>query len=154
MKWLNNKLPKPLLKAMGADEVDDRKEFELPDPTPMAPPLGYKRSPSLAENMRAMIRGEMSRLAAERGFESFEEADDFQIGDDYEPSSPHELDESVPSVSDLKADVLAAEARLQAAISPTRDNATPAAKPAEAGGPQGNPPAPAPAPAGAEFPVS
>lgn len=64
---------------------------ELPDPTPIAPPVGFRRQPSLAEQIRAMVRSERLRQEAEaQGFETFEEADDFEVGDDYDPTSPYE----------------------------------------------------------------
>jgi len=64
---------------------------EMPSPLPIAPPIGYKKSPTLAEQIRAMVISEklkMEALAA--GQESFEEADDFEVGDDYDPRSPYE----------------------------------------------------------------
>lgn len=39
----------------------------------------------------------MSRLAEEAHMETFEEADDFEVGDDYDPQSPYELDEDQQS---------------------------------------------------------
>lgn len=64
---------------------------EVLDPRPMAPPVGYKREPSLMEKVRAMVRSEQFRMAAEAaGAETFEEADDFEVGDDYDPTSPYE----------------------------------------------------------------
>lgn len=70
---------------------------ELCDPTPMEPPLGYNPQPSLAEQMRMMIESERLRLAAEAaGYETFEEADDFDMEEDPFPRSPHEDEFSNP----------------------------------------------------------
>lgn len=64
---------------------------EIMDPTPIAPPIGYRKQPSIAEQMRAMIRSERLREeAAAQGYESFEEADDFDVDDDFDPTSPFE----------------------------------------------------------------
>lgn len=64
---------------------------EIPDPTPMAPPVGYKRQPTMVEIIRQQIQGEaLRRAAAEMGKESWQEADDFDVGDDYDPTSPWE----------------------------------------------------------------
>jgi len=64
---------------------------EYPDPTPVAPPLGFIKQPTLAETMRQMIVGEaLRRHARESGLETFDEADDFNVGDDFDPSSPYE----------------------------------------------------------------
>lgn len=66
---------------------------ELPDPTPMAPPIGYKKQPSMVEHIRTMIRSERLRQEAEAaGAESFDEADDFDVEDDDFPPSPYEFD--------------------------------------------------------------
>jgi len=64
---------------------------ERPSPIPMAPPIGYKKQPSMIDNIRDMVRREMSQQAAAAGMETFEEADDFEIDDDYDPKSPHEM---------------------------------------------------------------
>lgn len=66
--------------------------YEFPDDIPVAIPVRLNRPPSLQEQVRNLVRGEMSRLAAEEGNETFEEADDFDVGDDYDPESPYELD--------------------------------------------------------------
>lgn len=71
----------------------DSKGREYMDSTPMAPPVGYKREPTIAERIRDMVRGEHLRNAAlAAGAETFEEADDFDIPDDdtYDPSTPYE----------------------------------------------------------------
>lgn len=55
----------------------------IPDPTPMAPAVGFKESPSMVEIIRRMVRDE--RLAQDldaTGFETFDEADDFEVGDE------------------------------------------------------------------------
>lgn len=76
---------------------------EKPDPTPMAPPIGYKRQPSLAEQIRAMVRSEALAAAARNaGAETFEEADDFDVGDDFDPSSPYEDQFDPVPVGELK----------------------------------------------------
>lgn len=65
---------------------------ETPDPRPMSPPVGYNRQPSLAEQMREMVRDHkaMMALAGDDTVETFEEADDFDIGDDIDLSTPYE----------------------------------------------------------------
>lgn len=106
---------------------------EMPDPTPIAPPVGYNRQPSLAEQIRAMVRSERLRQEAEaQGFETFEEADDFDVGDDLDPSSPYE--EVFDPLPDPPAEV-------------------PASPPSEAASetqPEGHPVAPPPGKAGSE----
>jgi len=72
----------------------DENGHELPDPTPVEVPLRFRNhSRNLQEQIKLMVQGELSRQAAEAGQETFEEADDFDVGDDYDPRSPYELDQ-------------------------------------------------------------
>lgn len=76
---------------------------QAPDPVPLAPPIGYKKTPSMVEIVREMVRSERLRqeaLAADH--ETFEEADDFDVGDEPElMRSPFEYDERDPSIREL-----------------------------------------------------
>ncbi|AXH77660.1 MAG: hypothetical protein [Microviridae sp.] len=54
-----------------------------PDPTPVAIPLKYTRQSSYNETIRDMIRSEqLNRDLHAAGVETFEEANDFNVGDD------------------------------------------------------------------------
>lgn len=65
---------------------------EVPDPTVMEPPLGHIQQPDLMEMMRRMVRNTISDVAAQAEFETFEEADDFEIDDDpVDYASPYEM---------------------------------------------------------------
>lgn len=65
--------------------------YELLDPTPMEPPVGYRRTEPLAQQIKRMIREErLAQELAKQGIETFEEADDFDVGDDFDPTSPYE----------------------------------------------------------------
>lgn len=67
---------------------------EMPDPTPIAVPAHFKRPPSLQEQIKSLIRNELSQRASEADEESFEEADDFELDDDADlPHSMHEISE-------------------------------------------------------------
>lgn len=69
----------------------DEQGREMMDPTPIAPPIGYKKSPSITEQIRSMITSERLRQeAAAQGYESFEESDDFDMPEDPDPKSPYE----------------------------------------------------------------
>jgi len=63
---------------------------EMPDPTPIAPPVGYTKQPTMVDHVRALVARHISEAAAGAGAESFEEANDFEVGDDYEPETPYE----------------------------------------------------------------
>ncbi|AFS65320.1 hypothetical protein [Dragonfly-associated microphage 1] len=71
----------------------DEKGRELPDPTPIEIPTGFRRPETLQEQIRRLIRSE--QFAAQMGrpdAESFEEANDFDVDDDGElPVTQHEF---------------------------------------------------------------
>lgn len=86
-------LEKGLCDAYGVQIIaeigDDGKEYG--DPVPMAPPVGLTRSPSLAEQIRSMVRRELSEAAHDQGMETFEESEDFEVDDDpLDPHTPYE----------------------------------------------------------------
>lgn len=64
---------------------------EVLDDTPVAIPVRFRRTDNLTERVKEIIRTQASIAAQSAGFETFEEADDFYVGDDYDPRSPHEL---------------------------------------------------------------
>lgn len=81
---------------------------ELPDATPIEVPTGWKRPESLQEQIRRLIRVQMSQESVASGGESFEEANDFEVGDE----DPTERDtrytvmgEEVPYGQQADADV-------------------------------------------------
>lgn len=65
--------------------------YEVPDSQPLFVE-GVKRPENITDQIRRMIRTETSLAAQMSGHETFEEADDFEIGDDFEPHSPYEND--------------------------------------------------------------
>lgn len=77
----------------------DKQGFEIPDPKPMALPVGFVAPPTLTEMVRNLVRYEVSRAAASEGEETWEEADDFVVGDEPELQSPYELDDEQQSGS-------------------------------------------------------
>lgn len=75
---------------------DENGVFE-PDSVPMAPPVGYRKQPSMVEIVRDMVRGENLRKAAqEAGHETFEESEDFDVDDDVPLESGYENDFDPP----------------------------------------------------------
>jgi len=74
---------------------------EIPDPRPAAPALGRKPEMNIRDYIKTLVHNE--RLQAEidaAGHETFEEANDFEVGDDYFPDSQYENDLE-PSVAEL-----------------------------------------------------
>lgn len=56
---------------------------EVPDPVPMAPPLGYVYHQSMTDRVRELVRSEHLRLAAlQAQADTFSEADDFDVDED------------------------------------------------------------------------
>lgn len=64
---------------------------EIPDSTPHTASLGKRRAKSIRDNVVEILRSEKWREAMEEnGEETFEEADDFDVDDDFDPSTPYE----------------------------------------------------------------
>lgn len=96
---------------------------EVLDPTPMKPRVGHRPQPSVNDRIRAMVRSERLRQAAEEaGMESFEEADDFDIPDDpIDPSTPYEEVFEGDVIKDVKDQVVAKAKELEAERQPVID---------------------------------
>lgn len=68
------------VQATAGIRLDGKEEI---DPVPMAPPVGYNAPPDLMTMIRSMIQSEAVRAElAKEEFETFEEADDFEIEGD------------------------------------------------------------------------
>lgn len=66
---------------------------EIADETPLEVPLSFKKPLTLAEEVRRMVKNEMSQMAESQGAETFEEADDFEVEDEDDLAfmSPYEI---------------------------------------------------------------
>lgn len=65
---------------------------EVLDPTPLEIPLGFRVPESLSEQVKRLVRRQLSEAADGRGYETFDEANDFDIPDDQvEPDTPFEM---------------------------------------------------------------
>lgn len=62
---------------------------EIPDEKPLAVPVQVRRV-SEVDRVRYIVREMMSRQAMDSGEESFDEADDFDVGDDDAMEQPYE----------------------------------------------------------------
>lgn len=103
----------------------NEKGEEVLDPTPVAKPLGWRAPYTIQEQIQRFVRDELSRRAAQDGFETFEEAEDFNVGDDYDPRSPHEIDEDLPAWREedqVKEAVRHAEERIAKRFLPKRSS--------------------------------
>lgn len=66
---------------------------ELPDPVPLAPPVGFVQQESMFDVMRDMIRSEhLKAYALAEGNETLDESMDFDVEDDMFPQSGYEGD--------------------------------------------------------------
>jgi len=115
MKLNPNPKPKgasdPRLSKKPSGGYLNKEGAERPSSIPLDPPLGYKRTPSLSEQIRAMVRSEaLAQATAAAGVETFDEADDFDVGEDIDPSSPWEVNFDQVPISELREALRAAEA--------------------------------------------
>lgn len=70
---------------------------EIANQDAMSLPAGWDRPLTLEEQIQKFVRVELARRAADTGFETFEEADDFDVSDeDGEFHSPYEVLEMTP----------------------------------------------------------
>lgn len=71
----------------------NEKHEEIPDNTPVELPIGYTEPESLEQVIARMIQANDFRKAQEAaGLETFEEADDFDVMDEGDIASEHEMD--------------------------------------------------------------
>lgn len=98
------------------------------DTTPIEVPI--QRPLTLKEEMQRFIRQEFSNQLHDDGFETFEESDDFDIDDDFDPLSEYEL-------SDLQEEFIA-----ETPPEPSQDPQEPI--PDKSGGEGGDPPSDTP----------
>lgn len=63
---------------------------EILDTTPVSLPTGFRKPETLQEQVARLVRNQVSREAEEAGYESFDEADDFDVEDEFDPSTPFE----------------------------------------------------------------
>lgn len=104
---------------------------EILDDTPRALPLRFRQQ-SWAEQMRAFVQNELSRMAESHDAETFEEADDFWIDeDDTLPRTEYELTEEY--VLPLEPDP-EPSAQPGSETAPSQDDAKPQPEPGVAEG--------------------
>lgn len=116
---------------------------EILNPTPIQPPLGYKPTLSLAEQIRQQVHAQKKLLELSLQ-ETEEEADDFEIEDDPQPVSRWEND-LIPSIKETRSRLRELEAQeklyadAEAAQKKAREVPDPRAKPSSepAGGEEG-----------------
>lgn len=81
VKQLEQELPPVALTATGS---------EIPDPTPLEIPAGFKIPETAEQRFQRMVRHSMSEWAKSHEAETFDEADDFEVEDEYDPTSRYE----------------------------------------------------------------
>lgn len=93
------------VKKMRDKGFNDAGRF-IPDSVPVAPPIGYKRQPSMVEIVRDMVRSEHLADAARRsGMETFEESEDFDVGDDPDDLRSGFENDFDPPIEEVKEEV-------------------------------------------------
>lgn len=76
---------------------------EVNNPAPIAYPGRLDDKPSLQDQIKRLLRIELSRQMAAQGHETFDEANDFDVDSDPEPFSPFEIKELIPETPDEPA---------------------------------------------------
>lgn len=76
----------------------DEKGREIPEGGPIEWPLGLRRPLSIQDEIRRFVQVELSRQASSQGYETLDEANDFEVEDD-EGDHAHGID-----VIELQAD--------------------------------------------------
>lgn len=89
--------------------LDDGRE--VLNPVPMEPPVGFKEEPSMMQMMEAMIKRHLAGLNGEDELDSVEDAIDFDVPDDVDPTSPYDVEmmDEFPSMPRSEEDVPVAE---------------------------------------------
>lgn len=95
-----------------------KKRHEVPDSTPMAIPVGFKRPESIQSMVARLVR--LNETIRQNGdeIETFEEADDFDTGEDFEPSSPYEQDFDLAAVKAIDHGVMRPPVRPEGFVDP------------------------------------
>lgn len=99
---------------------------EILNPTPMQPPLGYKKAPSLSEQIRQQIQ--QLKYMEDSEPETEEEADDFEIDDDPIVQSRWEND-LIPSIKETRARAREIEKEAKLYAKPKEEAAEPPTTP-------------------------
>lgn len=63
---------------------------EVPDPRPPNIPLGFRKPELLRDQVARLVRGHLSMIAEANGAETFEESEDFDVDDEFDPRTPYE----------------------------------------------------------------
>ncbi|QXP07974.1 MAG: hypothetical protein [Arizlama microvirus] len=70
----------------------DEEGREIPDPTPHSLAVGFRKPETIDEKILRLVKSrEMQRDLEAQGYETFEDAEDFDVGDDFDPQTPYEL---------------------------------------------------------------
>lgn len=97
------------LKALESAILDEDGN-ELCNPVPLEVPEGFRRPPTLEEQINRVIRVRLSRVAEEQAIETFDEANDLDIVDEFEAPLTNtvfqDMVEEVPvgRVAEVKSD--------------------------------------------------
>lgn len=77
---------------------------EIPDPVSLVQEVSWRDPPNIEATIQSFLAEQRIREALhEQGQETFEEADDFEVGDDFDPTSPYEGDFETPLADLAKA---------------------------------------------------
>jgi len=78
--------PKSILNAQG---------HEVPGDHTVAIPIRFRTAETISSQVQRLVQYEVSLYAEANGYETFDEADDFEVEDDIFPTSQHEMSQEV-----------------------------------------------------------
>lgn len=95
--------------------------YEVNNPLPLVLDTGLKRPPTLAEQIKRVLRAEIDRSAMDGGMESYEDANDFDVDEEELPVSKYEvMEDEVP----IEAPAEPAQPQPKAAESEVKDESS------------------------------
>lgn len=70
----------------------DEEGREIMDSTPVAIPVGFRKPETIEEKILRLVKAsQLQQTLDANGVETFEEAEDFDVGDDVDPQTPYEM---------------------------------------------------------------
>lgn len=102
-------LTEKMVLAGWTDDPMDGKAFhdpfgrEIVNPLQLAPPVGYRPEPTVMELIERQLAIRLAQLSGEDEVDSMEEADDFDMEEEWDPTSLYEIRELVEESPRLPA---------------------------------------------------
>jgi len=80
---------------MDGKACDDHRGREIVNPLCLAPPVGYRAEPTVMEMIERQLAFRLAQLSGEDEVDTLEEADDFEMDEEWDPTSLYEIRELI-----------------------------------------------------------